>query len=52
VTAALLRRAFQQDHSIPDGARDLLADVALDALAESCGGRFVDHPRLGRVEVG
>jgi hypothetical protein len=37
---------------VPDGARDLLADVALDALAESCGGRFVEHHVLGRVELG
>lgn len=37
---------------VPDGARDLLADVALDALAESCGGRFVEHRVLSRVEVG
>jgi hypothetical protein len=37
---------------VPDGARDLLADVALDALAESCGGRFVAKDGLSRVEVG
>jgi hypothetical protein len=37
---------------VPDGARDLLADVALDALAESCGGRFVLEDGLSRVELG
>jgi hypothetical protein len=37
---------------VPDGERDLLADVALDALAESCGGRFIVEQGLSRVEVG
>jgi hypothetical protein len=37
---------------VPDGARDLLADVALDALADSCGGSVFEHPVLSRVEVG
>lgn len=37
---------------IPDGGRDLLADVALDALADETGGRFVPDPALPRVEVG
>lgn len=38
--------------AVPDGAHDLLADVAIDALAESCGGRFVADEGLSRVEVG
>lgn len=36
---------------IPDGSRDLFADVALDALAERTGGRHVPDPHLGRVET-
>lgn len=38
--------------SIPDGSRDLLADVALDALAVETGGRYLPDPVLPRVEVG
>ena len=34
------------------GCREAEADVALDALAESCGGRFVTEDGLSRVEVG
>lgn len=37
---------------IPDGNRDLIADVALDALAGQTGGRCVADPGLTRVEVG
>ena len=37
---------------VPDGSRDLVADVALDALAASCGGVVIDEPGVTRIEVG
>lgn len=37
---------------VPDGARDLVAGVALDALAAATGGRHVDDAVLPRVEIG
>ena len=38
--------------TIPDGGRDLLADVAMDALATETGGRYQPDPELPRVEAG
>jgi hypothetical protein len=37
---------------VPDGARDLVADVALDALAAATGGAYVDSDGILRVENG
>jgi hypothetical protein len=37
---------------VPDGTRDLVADVALDALAAATGGRYVPDGDLTRVENG
>lgn len=37
--------------AIPDGTRDIVAGVALDALARACGGRLVNDGDLTRVEV-
>lgn len=37
--------------TLPDGSRDLVADVALDALAESCDGSIVEHGSLTGLEV-
>jgi hypothetical protein len=36
---------------LPDGSRDLVADVALDALASSCGGSLLAPGSLTGVEV-
>ncbi len=38
--------------TIPDGERDLLADVAMDALAAETGGHYHPDPLLPRVEAG
>jgi hypothetical protein len=37
---------------LPDGTRDLVADVALDALAAATSGRYVDEDGFTRVENG
>jgi hypothetical protein len=37
--------------TLPDGSRDLVADVALDALADACEGTVVGSGALLRVEV-
>lgn len=36
---------------VPDGSRDLVADVALDALADACGGTVFEHGSLTGLEV-
>lgn len=36
--------------AVPDGTRDLVADVALDALASATGGEYADSDGLLRIE--
>jgi len=45
-------RSPDGSRAVPDGTRDLVADVALDALAEVAGSWYVDDDGPARVEHG